>query len=602
MKTHAVLNCFSFNIRHERLSSAPVSRLQLTDRAKSRRLLQRMTLAEKIGQMTQLNLTVYNSSGHQTEVDIVPEKFIPLVRDYHVGSFLNGSAVSAATWLRYGEQLQRLNLEHSRLKIPLIYGVDHVHGANYLNDATFFPQPINLAATFNDTHSEHMGEVTGREVAGLGHHWIFAPILDVGVNPYWPRFYETFGSEPRVASRMGSTYIAALQKPHQNGPQKLAATAKHFLGYSASDSGWDRTPAQIPDQYLHEIFVPPFRAAVNAGVRTVMINSAEINGIPTHANKSLLTDLLRNDLGFEGVAVTDWEDILYLVHRHRVAETESEATQMAIEAGVDMSMTATTLTFPKVLEELVERGVVTQERIDRSVRRILSLKFELGLFEEPYPTGRLTDTIGSAQHLSLARAAARDSIVLLKNENSRLPATGRVAILGPQARSRRVLSGGWTLNHQGKPEEEYPTSIKTVEQAVSEKLDQIVEPEEADLLLVVVGEDPYAEGSGDIVDLAFDESQQEVLERAVRYKKPIVLVVLGGRPRLITQWIDDCDAVIWAGLPGFEGADAIAEILTGETVPSGRLPFNYPSAPGHLVPYHHKALSLIHISEPTRPY
>lgn len=551
-------------------------------------LLGRMTLAEKVGQMTQLNLTLYNSTGEQGDVDVIEEKFIPLVRDHHVGSFLNGAAATPAVWAKYGETIQRLNLANSRLKIPLIYGVDHVHGANYLTGGTIFPQPINLAATFNDQHAKAMAEVTALEVADLGHHWIFAPILDIAVNPYWPRFYETFGEEPTVAARMGSTYVRALQEAPSIEPYKLAATAKHFLGYSNSDSGWDRSPAQIPDQYLQEFFVPPFASSVQAGVKTVMINSAEINGIPTHANPKILQKLLREQLGFQGVAVTDWEDILYLVSRHKVARDEREATKMALDAGVDMSMTALTTTFPGVVISLVEDGEISRERIDRSVARILRLKFELGLFENPYPRTDRFSRVGAEANRRLAQEAADQSLVLLKNEGVLPLVGGKVAVLGEAARSKRILSGGWTLNHQGKAEEFYPKDMLTVSQALEEEFGALVSPKNADLVVAVIAEQPYAEGSGDITDLNFPASELETLKQAVETGKPVALVVVGGRPRVIGPLETKVSATIWAGLPGFEGARSIAGVLSGRINPSGKLPFNYPSSPGHHVTVFHK--------------
>ena len=553
-------------------------------------LLSRMTLEEKIGQMTQVNFTLYNSTGRQDKVDLIPEKFIPLVRDHKIGSFLNGVAATPEVWERYSRQLQELNLKHSRLKIPLIYGMDHVHGTNYVTGGTIFPQPLNLAATFNDKWGREMGRVTAREAADLGHHWIFAPILDLAVNPYWPRVYETFGEEPLLAQRMGSAFIEAVETEPTIAPYKLAATAKHYLGYSGSDSGWDRTPAQIPQQYLYEFFVPAFRSAVDAGVDTVMINSAEINGTPTHANPRLLNQLLRKELGFEGVAVTDWEDILYLVSRHRVAHNEKEATRMAIEAGVDMSMTALTTTFPAVLKELVQEGAISEERIDKSVRRILSLKFRLGLFENPFPRAERFERIGSPEHRKMAQAAAEESLVLLKNKGRLLPLKREVklAVVGPNAFTKRDVSGGWTLNHQGGREEDYPARVKTVAHALKVEFPNLVKAEEADVVVAVVGEHPYAEGSGNIQDLTLPEEQLEVLKSAFSYGKPVVIVHMSGRPRLLGGFDEMADGFLWAGLPGFEGAPAIAGVLSGRINPSGRLPFSYPSAPGHFLPYHHK--------------
>lgn len=453
-----------------------------------------------------------------------------------------------------------------------------------------FHNPLNLAATFNDKWGREMGRVTAREAADLGHHWIFAPILDLAVNPYWPRVYETFGEEPLLAQRMGSAFIKALEAEPSIAPYKVAATAKHYLGYSGSDSGWDRTPAQIPQQYLYEFFVPAFRSAVEAGVDTVMINSAEINGIPTHANPRLLNQLLREELGFDGVAVTDWEDILYLVSRHKVAHDEKEATRMAIEAGVDMSMTALTTTFPSVLKGLVEEGTISEERIDTSVRRILSLKFRLGLFENPFPSTDRFERIGAPEHRKMAQTAAEESLVLLKNEEELLPLQREVklAVVGPNAFTKRDVAGGWTLNHQGGHEANYPAAMKTVAQALKSEFPHVVEIEKAEVIVAVVGEHPYAEGSGNIQDLTLPKEQIDVLKSAFTYGKPVVIVHMSGRPRLLNEYNKKAVALLWAGLPGFEGAPAIAGVLSGRVNPSGRLPISYPSAPGHFLAYHHK--------------
>ena len=567
-------------------------------------LLGRMTLEEKIGQMTQINYQVLNRAGDYSSnaVELVPEKARQIIRDYHIGSFLNGIAIPAAEWLTYGQELQRINLEESRLKIPIIYGMDHVHGTNYITGGTVFPQQINLGATFDTTFATQMGAVTARESAFLGHHWNFAPILDLGRNARWPRLYETYGESYEVASKMGAAYVRALQA-ERVGPHRMAATLKHYLGYSDPRSGWDRTPADIPAQALYEFFVPSFKAAIDAGAMTVMINSGEINGEPVHASHRYLTELLRDELGFEGFAVTDWEDIQRLVNMHHAAETEKEATKMAVDAGIDMSMVPMSVSFAQLLKELVDEGQITEARLDESVRRILRIKFMLGLFEHPMPSAEFLPNVGAAAHRQAALEAARASLVLLRNTGGVLPlkAGTRVLLAGPTANSKRNLSGGWSLEWQGAAEERYPADMKTIYDALREALPGGTvslareSPERfmqqalnADVIVLALGEEPYTEGDGNFYDLMLPEAQRVLIRTAAALGKPVVGVFVGGRPRPFPDELPLLDAFVWAGLPGFEGGQAIADVLTGAANPSGRLPIVYPATTSHVVPYNHK--------------
>ncbi len=567
-------------------------------------LLGRMTLDEKIGQMTQINYQVLNRAGDYSSnaVELVPEKARQLIRDYHIGSFLNGIAIPAEEWFTYGETLQRINMEESRLKIPIIYGMDHVHGTNYITGGTVFPQQINIAATFDTTFATQMGAITARESAFLGHHWNFAPILDLGRNARWPRLYETYGESYEVAARMGAAYVRALQA-EQVGPHRMAATLKHYLGYSDPRSGWDRTPADIPSQALYEFFVPSFKAAIDAGALTVMINSGEINGEPVHASHYYLTELLRDELGFEGFAVTDWEDIQRLVNMHHAAENEKEATKMAVDAGIDMSMVPMSVSFAQLLKELVEEGQITEARLDESVRRILRVKFMLGLFEHPMPTRALLANVGAPAHKQAALEAAQASLVLLRNEGDVLPISSgaRVLVAGPSANSKRNLSGGWSLEWQGAAEERYPAEMKTVYEALRTALPGsqvslaretperfVQQAQNADVIVLVIGEEPYTEGEGNFYDLMLPESQRVLIGHAKATGKPVVGVFVGGRPRPFPDEMNLLDAFVWAGLPGFEGGQAIADVLTGKVNPSGKLPIVYPATTSHVVPYNHK--------------
>jgi len=575
-------------------------------------LLERMTLAEKVGQMTQLNITMINRTGEQRDVNLNTEKAKDLLQNHHIGSFLNGEAVPPEQWLEYTEELQRIAVEETRLGIPVIYGIDHMHGASYVQGSTIFPHNINIGATFNPENAVQNGRITAIESAPLGHTWNFAPVLDLGQNPYWARQYETYGEDPYLAAQLGRAYVEGYQDDHENVPYRLAATGKHFLGYSVPRSGWDRTPVDLSMQTIHEFHRPPFQNAIDAGMKTIMVNSAEINGIPVHASQKLLTDLLRDEMGFEGVIVTDWADIGKLVNYHKTARNYDEATFQAVKAGIDVSMTPQSLDFNESLIKLVNDGRISEERINQSVRRVLKLKFELGLFEHPYPSGKGLDNIGSATHKAKALQAARESMVLLKNNDKTLPLSKgieQLLVVGPSANDKSNLAGGWTLAWQGANEERYPESMKTITEALRAKfsnaniasMDSIGTPDsdirkqfnqaaqEADVIVVAAGETPYTEFVGNITNLKLPQNQLDLIQAVNQTGKPSVLVLVEGRPRVITDIVDQTDAILWAGLPGFEGADAIADVLSGDYNPSGKLPFSYPQFVGHSVPYNHKS-------------
>jgi beta-glucosidase len=580
-------------------------------------LIGRMSLEEKIGQMTQLDITMVNNRGDQSDVSLDTDKARTLLQKHHIGSFLNGEAVPAQQWVDYISNLQRIAVEETRLGIPIIYGIDHMHGASYLAGSTIFPHNINIGATFNTENALQNGRITALEAGPLGHVWNFAPVLDLGKNPYWPRVYETYGEDPYLASRLGAAYVNGLQAKHDKFPYKVAATGKHFLGYSVPRSGWDRTPVDLSMQTIHEFHRPSFQAAIDAGMKTMMLNSGEVNGIPVHASKELLTGLLREKMGFDGVIVTDWADIGKLYDYHHTARSYEEATFQAIDAGVDMSMTPRSLKFNESLMNLVKKGKISENRLDDSVRRILRLKFEMGLFEHPYPSGKGIENIGSPSHKSIALQAARESLVLLRNQKQTLPLSKEIQnllVVGPSANSKRNLSGGWTLAWQGGAEDQYPEDVKTITEALQmqfpsakvTELNSIGEPDtkrrsdfesaasEADAIIIAAGEEPYTEFVGNITDLSLADDQLELIKAVNKTGKPSVLVLIEGRPRVISDIVDDTDAIIWAGLPGFEGAEAIADMISGRINPSGKLPFSYPQYVGYFVPYNHKPSASYH--------
>lgn len=571
-------------------------------------LLKQMTLEEKIGQMTQINNSEIVTSADwgagadlKIEIALDTAKLGNMLRKYHVGSFLNGIAVPAETWYTFYKEIQEYNMKVSRLKIPIIYGIDHMHGPNYLEGATIFPHAINTAATYNNQFPADMAHVTAIETADLGHQWLFAPVFDLARTPLWGRFYETLGESPYVSATMGSIFVKTVQENKDIAPYKIAATAKHFFAYSDPKYGWDRGPVDLSEQTLYEFHLPPFKAAVDAGIKTVMINSGEINGEPVHASYWILTEILRQQLKFKGVAVTDWEDIIRLYRNHNVAENEKEATYKAITAGIDVAMTPYTTTFCDLLRELVEEGRIPEERIDLSVSRILRLKLELGLFENPYPRNDRFDRVGSKENKAKALNAARESLVLMKNDGvlPLNPATTRnVLVTGPTGNLKQPLAGGWTLRWIPAQEDIYPEDMLTVYTALQKEFKSVSwaasvnemksKAAQADAIVVAVGEMPYSEGFGSITDLNLPEDQVELVKAAQATGRPVIMVIIAGRPRIITKIYPGCKAVIFAGLPGFEGAQAIAEVISGTVNPSGKLSFNYPHSVNRLLPHNHK--------------
>jgi beta-glucosidase len=571
-------------------------------------LISAMTLGEKIGQMTQINNSevVTNAqwgAGADLKIEIKADtgKLATMLRKYHVGSFLNGIAVPAETWYQFYKELQETNMRVSRLKIPLIYGVDHMHGPNYLEGGTVFPHAINTAATYNNQFPADMAHVTAIETADIGHQWLFAPVFDIARTPLWGRYYETLGESPYVSATMGTIFVKAVQENTEIAPYKIAATAKHFFAYSDPKYGWDRGPVDVSDQALYEFHLPSFKAAIDAGIKTVMVNSGEINGQPVHASSWALTEVLRNQLKFKGVVVTDWEDIIRLYRNHKAAENEKEATYLAITAGIDVAMTPYTTTFCDLLRDLVKEGRITEERIDLSVSRILRLKFELGLFENPYPRNDRFNRIGTPENRAKALEAARESIVLMKNENVLPLEPGKiknVLLAGPNANLKQPLAGGWTLRWIPAEEGIYPKDMLTVYTALQKEFSKVTlaanaaevksKAAGADAIVLAVGEMPYSEGFGSIQDINLPDDQIELIKTAQATGKPVILVMISGRPRVITKVYDRCKAALFAGLPGFEGAQAIAEIISGKVNPSAKMSFNYPYSVNRLVPHNHK--------------
>ena len=589
-------------------------------------LLKRMTIEEKVGQMTQLTLGMI-VTGRDQNIQIDPAKLEKAIVKYGVGSILNVSdqALTPDKWHDTIKQIQEAATKKTRLGIPVIYGIDSIHGATYVQGATLFPQEVGMAATWNPELMKRGSEIAAMETRAVGIPWSFSPVLDLGRNPLWPRFWETFGEDPYLAKVMGVAFVRGLEGSDVASQDRVASSLKHYMGYSFPLTGRDRTPAWIPENYLREYFLPPFTAAVQAGARTIMVNSGEINGVPGHINHHLLTGILRDELGFKGLVVTDWEDIKKLVTIWRVAANEKEATRMAVMAGNDMSMVPLDYSFADHLIALVKEGAVPQSRIDEAVGRILRVKFELGLFEKATPDPALKSKIGMPESRQAALQAARESMTLLKNTDNLLPLAKnrKVLVTGPTADSMISLNNGWSYVWQGSEESLYPKDSLTIRRAIEAKVGAAnvtyvpgtkitrppgspsnntatdVEAEvdipaavraagAADVVVLSLGEGSYCETPGNITDLTLGEPQLRLAEAILATGKPVVLVLVEGRPRIINRIVEKAGAVLMAYNPGNEGGQAVADVLFGDVNPSGKLPFTYPRTPNGLITYDHK--------------
>lgn len=576
------------------------------------KLLSQMTLEEKAGQMTQIDIrNILNNGYGNTDQKLNPAKLKEVIQTYHVGSLLNCiHSYSGAKWQELINQIQAES-QKTRLKIPNLYGTDAVHGVGFLNEATLFPHNIALAATRNDALVEQAGAITAKEARAVGLTWNFAPVLDVGREQRWSRFEETFGEDVYLTSQLGSAAIRGMEGNDLRNKNYVASCMKHFIGYSAPRNGIDRTPSHIPEIILREYYLPPFQAAVKAGASTIMINSAEINGVPTHANKWLLTDVLRGELGFEGLACSDWEDVIRLHTWQKVAKTPKDAVEMAVNAGIDMSMVPNDYSFPQYVVELVKEGRISEQRINEAVGRILKLKFRLGLFENAMTSKVDLATLGRTESQKLALQAATESIVLLKNQNTVLPLTAgkRILLTGPCANSVTSLHGSWSYSWQGSVDSLYPKQIKTLKQVFEQELGKqnvlsnterafsnpknldsklFAETSKYDAIVLCLGEDAYAEQPGVIKDFNLPEEQKELIRKAKATGKPVIVILLEGRPRLFPDVEPLTDAILLGLRPGNQGAQAIVNIVLGKDNPSGKLPFTYPRYTGDMQTYDHK--------------
>jgi len=591
-------------------------------------LISKMSIEEKVGQMAQITLDVIGKGGNRYSADqpisLDAAKMQDAFAKYHIGSVLNAAGNKALTpqkWFEVISEIQKTSLKTDRNKIPVIYGVDEIHGATYTVGATMFPQQIAQAAARNPKMTEQGASITAYETRASNIPWNFSPVLDLGGDPRFSRMWESFGEDPYLCSVLGVAMINGYEGLDNNiaNPQKVASSLKHFLGYHATVSGKDRTPAYISEEALREYHLPSFKAAVDAGAHTIMINSGIINGVPVHANYNILTKLLKEELGFKGLVVTDWADIENLNRRDRIAATPKEAIKLAINAGIDMSMIPYQYeVFCDNLVQLVKEGGVKQERIDDAVRRILKVKYALNLFDKPNTNPKDYPKFGSKEHEKAAYDMAAEAITLLKNEGNVLPLKKNIKVLvtGPNANSMRTLNGAWTYSWQGDKTDEFAQKYNTIVEAVqneigkanvtyvpgvsykndghyydeyADKMDEAVAAaSNADVIILCLGENSYTEKPGDMNDLYLSDLQTELAKKLTATGKTVILVLNEGRPRLISKFEQDVKGIVQSYLPGNFGGDAIADVLFGDVNPSGKLPYTYPRYPNATISYIHK--------------
>ena len=570
---------------------------------KIEKILKNLTLEEKVGQMTQITITAMCKG---TELTPVADS---LIRVHKIGSVLNTineEAQSPELWGNVVKELNRMSMEY--IGIPCLYGLDHIHGTSYVAGGVLFPQGINIGATFNREHSYNMGKVTGYESRAANVPWTFSPTMDLGRNPEWPRMWESYGEDVYVNAEMAVAATLGLQgsDPNNVGPYNIAACAKHYMGYGVPVTGQDRTPASINPSELREKYFEPFKEVLQAGCLSLMVNSASNNGMPFHCNTELLTQWVKEDLNWDGMIVTDWADIDNLYNRERVASSRKEAVKLAINAGIDMAMVPYDCQFAIDLVELVKEGEVPMSRIDDAVRRVLRLKYRLGLFDTPDTYRENYPEFGGAAHEKMAYDAAVESMVLLKN-NGILPLKKDVRILltGPNADNMRTLNGGWSYTWQGHgaANPKFTEKYNTIYEALCQKFDNVtyvpgveyiieapfvwmidqanIKPavaaaKKADVIIACIGENTYCETPGNDNTIALSENQRNLVKSLAATGRPVILVLNEGRPRVLNDIESLASAVVDVMLPGNHGGDALASLLCGEENFSGKLPFTYP--------------------------
>ena len=585
-----------------------------------------MTLEEKVGQMAQFTLDVIGkgpnvfSSDEPFQID--QAMLDTVIGKYKVGSILNTANNRARTpevWEYIVRTIQERAIKETG--IPVIYGIDSNHGTTYTAGGTFFPQEIGMAATFNTALTEEGSRISAYETRASNIPWTFNPTMDLGRDARWSRQWESYGEDPYLNARMAVASVKGFQGPDHNniGRDYIAACIKHYMGYGVPVSGKDRTPALISESELREKFFEPFRASIVEGkALSLMVNSGIINGVSTHADHRLITEWVKNELNFDGVIVSDWADIPNLFNRDHIAADYRGAVKAAINAGVDMVMEPYNVAFCPTLVQLVKDKEVPMSRIDDAVRRVLRMKFRLGLFDRPNWSVADYPKFASKEHEAAAKKAADESITLLKNVNNTLPLKqgARILVTGPNANSMRTLNGGWSYSWQGEKTEEFAQGYNTILEAMRNKFGEgnvryaagveykmdgqyfeelppqigqaVAAASGVDYIVLCVGENSYCETPGNLEELVLSENQTALAKALLKTGKPVILVLNEGRPRIIRTIEPESKAIIQLYLPGNYGADALADVLAGDVNPSGKLPYTYPKYEQGLLTYDHK--------------
>ena len=579
-------------------------------------VLKKMTIEEKVGQMVQL------TAGAFCTDDLVDTaKVRHLVKEYKIGSFLNTFGPTSRPRAVTAEQIKKIqDITMEELGIPMVYGLDMIHGASYLDDATFYPQEVNLAATFDRSYAEMMGKVIAYESRAAMTPWVFSPVMDLSRNPSWPRVWESWGEDPYLQSEMSVAEVIGAQgsDPNHIGLENVAVSIKHYLGYGAAATGKDRTPAYIAPDDLREKYFRPFKDCMQAGALTMMVNSASINSVPVHASHEYLTEWAKEQLKWDGMTVTDWADINNLYTREHIAADRKEALTLGINAGIDMIMDPYDPEVCKDIITAVNEKMIPMSRIDDAVRRVLRLKVRLGLFENPVWDVDNYDKFACKEFQDNAYEAAVESMVLLKNEDNVLPISAgkKILVVGPNANSMRTLNGGWSYTWQGDADKfasQYNTIFEALQKVYGEKnvsyvagvnynmasrkwnketdidIDAAVRAaRKADIIVACIGENTYCESPGNINDLNLSSNQKELVKGLAKTGKPVVMILNEGRPRIINDIEPFAKAVVDIMLPGNYGGDALASLISGKENFSGKLPFTYSKYVNSLHTYDYK--------------
>lgn len=602
-------------------ANVPVIKSDPKIEAQVEQTLKKLTLEEKIGQMMELVTDLFGANDKNGVFYIDEHKTDSILSRYKIGSILNAPNTCAPTakqWEKYIAQIQKISMK--RIGIPCVFGLDQNHGSTYTQGGTLFPQNINVAATFNREIARRSAEATAYETRAVSVPWTYSPTVDLGRDARWPRIWENFGEDCYLSSEMGKAMVYGFQgeDPNNIDQYHIATSMKHFMGYGVPWTGKDRTPAYISPADLREKHFAPFLAGLQAGALTVMVNSASVNGVPMHANKEFLTGWLKEETGWDGVLITDWADINNLYTREMVAKDKKDALRIAINAGIDMIMEPYSCDACGYLVELVKEGKIPMSRIDDACRRVLRMKYRLDLFKNPTQKLKNYPKFGGEEFAKLALEGATESMVLLKNEGNILPLQHgkKILLTGPNANQMRCLDGGWSYTWQGHRADEFAGKYNTIYEAFCNEygkenviLNQGVtynekgkyweenEPQiqeavaaakDADVIVACIGENSYTETPGNLTDLWLSENQRNLVKALAQTGKPVILVLNEGRPRLIADIEPLAQGIINIFIPGNMGGDALANLVSGKSNFSGKMPYTYPKEINSLANYDFK--------------